>query len=234
MAQSHPDELILSDFVDGALESPEYETAIEAHLRACATCRALADEFRAIRAAAAALPPLAPPARTWTRIEEAISADALSRRPPGGWSARWTWLAAAAALVLATLVGMRWSLPSRSTPPAAADLTADTALQIQAELLQAEQHYQKAITLLEGIAKASEGALDAQTVAALESNLMAVDRAIAESRTALRSDPTNASAQRSLLDGYKAKLAMLEDAVALIDRAREDQAPDRPAATSHS
>jgi len=219
---THPDGLTIADYVDDALEASSEREAIDAHLHACSACRALADECRAIRAAAAALPPLTPPAAAWTRIEGAIRAEAAPRRPS---HMAWSWLAAAAALLIVTVVGARWWLPARGTPSTSAavgDSSADIA-QVQAELLQAEQHYQNAINLLEGIARASEGALDAQTVAELERNLMAVDLAIGESRAALKADPTSTSAQRSLLDGYKAKLAVLEDAVALIDHAREDQ-----------
>src|SRR5439155_91981 len=87
------------------------------------------------------------------------------------------WLAAAAALVLATMVGMRYTphpAPAGGTLlPAAADSTASSsasAQSIESELRQAEAHYEKAIKGLETIANTAQSDLDPRTAATLQKN----------------------------------------------------------------
>src|SRR5262249_5198331 len=144
----------------------------------------------------------------------------------------WLGLAAAAVLILATAVGVRFAArggqtsqtgasgsSSSSSSTASASATADAA-QIEAELQEAEAHYEKAIQGLEQIANAEKGALDPQTAATLQKNLTVIDQAISESRAALRAEPTSQPAQMSLIDSFKTKMALLQDTVALINDMR--------------
>ena len=143
-----------------------------------------------------------------------------SRQPAVGWRLATVWLAAAAVLVLATAGGFWMNRTPRDgagTVPAAEP----SAQAIDAELVQAEQHYQKAISGLEHIANAENGALDPQTAATLQKNLAVVDEAITESRAALHTQPNSAPAQRSLLDSFKAKVDLLQSTVALINEMRK-------------
>src|SRR5262249_54560868 len=96
-----------------------------------------------------------------------------------------------------------------------------TSQSIEAELRAAEDHYDKAIKGLEQIANSEKGALDTQTAATLQKNLAVIDQAISESRAAVRMQPTSEPAQQSLLDNFKAKLALLQDTVALINEMRK-------------
>ena len=96
-----------------------------------------------------------------------------------------------------------------------------TSQTIEAELRAAEEHYDKAIKGLEQIANSEKGALDTQTAATLQKNLAVIDQAISESRAAVRMQPTNEPAQQSLLENFKAKLALLQDTVALINEMRK-------------
>ena len=95
------------------------------------------------------------------------------------------------------------------------------AKSVEDDLLQAEQHYQRAITGLEQIANADKGALDPHTAATLQKNLSVIDQAISESRAALKAQPTSEPAQQSLLDSFKTKIALLQDTVALINEMRK-------------
>ena len=92
---------------------------------------------------------------------------------------------------------------------------------VEAELRQAEQHYQNAISGLERIARSETGTLDPQTASTLEKNLAVVDQAISESRAALKAQPDSEPAQQSLLDSFKSKIALLQDTVALINEMRK-------------
>jgi hypothetical protein len=114
-----------------------------------------------------------------------------------------------------------WYWHQPPPPDLTASAPAPDAKAIEAELLQAEQHYQKAIAGLERIASAEKGSLDPQTASTLEKNLAVVDQAISESRAALKSQPDNEPAQMSLLENFKTKVALLQDTVALINEMRK-------------
>lgn len=214
----HPTDLTINDYVDGALDRAE-RADVERHLTGCDECRHLVESLRDLRQHAAALPSMQPPARAWTRIEQTIREES-SRRV----RVRWAWLAAAAVLVLSTIVGLRVGLRDRApvTPRLASNAdNRELAQSVESELMQAEQHYQRAISGLQQIANAEKGALDPQTAATLEKSLATIDQAINESRAAIKAQPNDEPAQQSLLDSFKTKIALLQDTVALINEMRK-------------
>jgi len=222
MTPSHPDGVTLSEFMDDAL-APASRADVAAHVETCRECRAIVDGLRDVQAAARRLRPLEPPAGAWDHIERAIRhghAGSVRRV-----SIRWPWLAAAAALVLATYGG--WTVSDwrrqRQAVVATGTTAEPTAQSIEAELLQAEQHYQNAIAGLEQIANSEKGSLDPQTASTLEKNLTVIDQAISESRAAVRAQPASEPAQASLLESFKSKIALLQDTVALINEMRITQ-----------
>ena len=230
----HLDELLIGDYVDDALDAAR-RAEVDRHLTACAECRQLVADFAEIRHLAGSLDLREPPARAWSRLERTIDLDAKHTEVErDGFSRKWgIWLAAAAALVLATSVGVRYaarpsssvattahpasSEPSVSTSPAGA-MSADA---VEAELRAAESHYDKAIKGLEQIANAEQNALDPKTAATLQKNLAVIDQAISESRAAVRAQPASEPAVSSLMDNFKTKLALLQDTVALINEMRK-------------
>jgi hypothetical protein len=221
----HPTELTLNEYVDGTLGRDE-RADVARHLETCGACRQLVEELREIARAAAALDPLTPPARVWTRIERELRtnprganrATASLHPSPSTGSYRWTWLAAAAVLLLAVFIGVQFR-PTSSTVPdsVAGDSTAAEA--IEAELKLAEEHYQKAISGLERIASETT-AIDPDTAATLQKNLAVINQAIDESRAAVRDEPASERAQYSLIENFRTKLALLQDTVALITELR--------------
>jgi anti-sigma-K factor RskA len=235
----HPNETQLNDYVEEAL-GPSERREVDEHLAACGECRAVVDDLRAIRSTAASLEHRDPPARAWSRLERAIRFEQESRLTRNSRNTQsdeaqrvlrvlrgsWTWLAAAAAILIAVTVGLRYR-PTPATPPAPvaatpADDTSVTAqASVEAELRAAEEHYDKAIKGLEQITNAEKGALDTQTAATLQKNLAVIDQAISESRAAVRAQPASQPAQDSLIESFKAKLALLQDTVALINEMRK-------------
>ena len=223
----HPSETAIHDYVDDTLSAFD-RAAVERHLSGCGECRALVDDLHEIRRATRSLERREPPVRAWTRIERAIQLEAEERatRPPRGSRAVWLGLAAAAVLVIATVVGLRF-LPRAGGNGAAIQRAGGTmsseatAQSIEAELRAAETHYENAIKGLEQIANAGTGTLDPRTAATLQKNLSVVDQAISESRAALRVEPTSEPAQQSLIDSFKTKMALLQDTVALINEMRK-------------
>ena len=222
MTSPHPDGVTLTDYADDAL-SQGARTAIAGHLATCVECRATVDSLRRVRAAARLLAPLEPRREAWDGIERALRANGAPSAFARRFSGQAKWLALAAALVLAVLGGLKIAdlrrQPAPTTSSAATD--APTAQSIETELMQAEQHYQKAITGLEQIASAEKGSLDPQTASTLEKNLAVIDQAISESRAALKVQPGSEPAQASLLDSFKTKISLLQDTVALINDMRK-------------
>jgi len=234
----HPNETAIHDYVDETLDAAE-RAEVDGHLATCGECRALVEDLREIRRVARSLDLRQPPVRAWGRIERAIrlesehSAEQSSRGATLLRSrAMWTWMAAAAVVVLAVAAGLRYTpRPSTIGAPvqtgtaagdaANAQVNGSTAESVEAELRQAAEHYENAIKGLEQIADAEQGELDPRTAATLQKNLSVIDQAISESRAALRAEPTSAPAQQSLIDSFKTKMALLQDTVALINEMRK-------------
>jgi anti-sigma factor RsiW len=222
----------LVDLVDGRLDGAG-QRAIERHLEACDYCRALVEDLRSIRAAAFMLDRREPMAGTWSKVQAAIAAEPapkgslldfrLSRRSLGGGVA--VWLGAAAALILATVIGLL-PLMNRAAPAHDDTAPADAAQEVTvesvtAEFEAAEKHYQKAIDDLQTIANKDTGELDPQVASVLQKNLTVIDQAITESRAALRSQPSSSNAQSGLFDALRSKVALLQQTVELINEMRK-------------
>jgi anti-sigma factor ChrR (cupin superfamily) len=220
----HPNDTTLNDYVDGSL-GPGERSEVDRHAAECAACRQTIEDLRGILGAAKELDLREPPARAWSRIERAIAMAEKEKGPypfsetairKRGTAPFLSWLAAAAALVLATAVGIRY-VPARHVDAPAGD----AAQSIETELRQAEAHYENAIKGLEAIANTEQSDLDPRTAATLQKNLAVIDQAISESRAAVRAQPASEPAQQSLIDGFKTKIGLLQDTVALINEMRK-------------
>jgi len=228
----------LVDLVDGRLDGAE-QRQVERHLEGCANCRALVEDLRSVRAAAFMLDRREPKPETWTKLRAAMAAEpapkgrllSLSRRSlgiSGPGRANWAvWLGAAAALILATIIGVMPLLNRPARPHddnAAATQQADepaTVESVTAEFEAAEKHYQKAIDDLQTIANKDTGELDPSVAAVLQKNLGVIDQAISESRDALKSQPSSTNAQNGLFDALRTKVALLQQTVELINEMRK-------------
>ncbi len=243
----HPNETAIHDYVDETLV-PRERADLERHLEGCAACRRLVDDLREIRRAVARLKTdlREPPVRAWARLERAIrlehperstqspqsSPRGLALRAQRALRSTYWWVAAAAILILATVVGLQFRPGRRAAGPAGTSTSApssagtsvstgEAAQTVEAELRAAEEHYTKAITGLEQITRTEQGALDPGTAATLQKNLAVIDQAISESRAALQTQPASEPAQESLVENFKAKIGLLQDTVALINEMRK-------------
>lgn len=214
----------LSDYMDGEDLDPRERTEIEAHLSACNACRTVLGELRAVAARAASLPDTAPAANLWPGIEERLGASAvLPFRARARRHITFTipqFVAASLALMvlsggmvwLSKVGGERTDLP----PIAASTGEADPSKPKPANF--ADVQYDDAIADLERTLEAGRQQLDPQTVRVLEENLLAIDRAIEQSRSALSRDPANNFLNAHLAAARKRKLALLRDATALTSK----------------
>jgi len=218
----------LVDLVDGRLDGAERRD-VERHLEGCAECRALVEDLRSIRAAAFMLDRREPNAGAWPKLQAAVASEPAPRgrllmmTGRGNWP---VWLGAAAALILATVIGV---MPLMNRAPQTHDDSAQagdpnepaTVESVTAEFAAAEKHYQKAIDDLQTIANKDTGELDPNVAAVLQKNLGVIDQAIAESREALKSQPSSANAQNGLFDALRTKVALLQQTVELINEMRK-------------
>jgi anti-sigma factor RsiW len=221
----------IAEFVDGSLD-PTRQRALERHVEGCEACRALVADLKTIQAAAFTLDRIELPPHLWPAIRARVAEE--PRPSPGrllafprSRTALGIWVAAAAALLIATTIGIYPLLrsPAAHTEQAEAggqpQSPSEVVASIQSELAAAEQHYDKAIQGLERIAKSESGALDPQVAAVLQKNLQVIDQAIGESRAALQAQPASADAQESLFDAMRSKVALLQQTVELINEMRK-------------
>jgi hypothetical protein len=219
----------IGDFVDGTLDSPA-EDHLLAHLATCPDCRAMADDFKAIRLTARRLDQPVPPERVWTKLAAALEAERHERRRwwPFAFAPAWH-MAAAACVLLVVAGGITWTAWRYVTPPAALVSTEpgqsavdpDLVRSVETELKLAEEHYEKAIAGLEQITEAGRSTLDPQVAAVLQKNLSVIDQAIGESRDALRTQPGSDVAQESLFGALRSKVMLLQETITLINEMRK-------------
>jgi len=153
----HECQPLLSAYVDQSVRADDRVT-VERHLRTCAQCRALADDFAAIRDAAGSLEPLVPPAHVWRQL----SATAAAAQPPRvrfGWVG-WRPLSATAMAVM--IAASLWRVGTLLQPAATTSAPTQLARVDDANAdSDPETHYTVAIAQLEEVARADRDVLDA-------------------------------------------------------------------------
>jgi anti-sigma factor RsiW len=204
----------LGDAVDGALDA-ERQAQIDAHCRACATCRELLSDLKGIRAAAATLERRTPSPELWHAIAANVPLATPKRRSREG-RPQLIRLAAAAALVI-MLGAAAWFGVGQQRRGASDGVASELVRNAATELQLAEQHYGNAITALEQLTVAKDSALDPSVAAEIAQSLKSIDRAIDDSRAALKSDPSSFVAQTSLLEALRMKVALLQETVSLMN-----------------
>jgi hypothetical protein len=152
-------------------------------------------------------------------------------RPNPAW--QWAGLAAALVLITAVLYFVQ-RMPVGNTPAVADNAAPVGSVEtIAGELNLAAEHYERALAELEALARTSETTMDDAVAADMRVSLGAIDRAIAESRAALASNPQSEPAQDSLFDALRRKVEVLQTTVALINEMRlgDPQGAQRAAET---
>lgn len=226
-----------SDYVDGTLDAPARAEA-DAHLAGCAACRDLVADLGRVREAAGTVEWMPLPAGAWEKVRARLERDPEFARAAAGartapatpWHS-WAWLAAAAALVIAVGASLFYISRQPAAPSAGALATPganasaeDLVQSIESELALAASHYEKAIASLEQVAQASDSPLDPEVTATLRNNLDLIDRAIDDSRAALKAEPDSRVAQESLFEAFRKKVALLSDTIALMNELRKGNA----------
>jgi hypothetical protein len=210
------------DYVDGTLAG-QARVAFESHLVSCAECRTLVADFSVLRAAVARLEPQPVPTGSWERLAASLDERrSWWSRLLDGLSGGVPQQAGAAAMALLLTAGLTWVGGNLSIVSRTAPLAVSASRQLSSPALAlAEQQYTTAIAGLEQITTTESQSLDDETAGVLRVNLTALDTAIGESRAAVQTEPENDVAAASFLDALGRKLALLQDAVALINEMRK-------------
>ena len=209
----------LGESVEGTLDA-ERRAQLDAHTRGCIACRDLLNDLMEIRAAAATLDRRTPSPELWRAIEaRAQRSEAPTRQSRWAGSLtrlpRWGALAAAAALMI--ILGSAIWFAARDQRSGNQNASSELVRSAASELQLAEQHYENAITALEQLTVAKDNALDPSVAAEIAQSLKSIDRAIDDSRAALKADPNSFIAQTSLLEALRMKVALLQETVSLMN-----------------
>ena len=110
-------------------------------------------------------------------------------------------------------LGPRWNTPQGAGNGSAAEIARAAATELQL----AEQHYENAIKSLELLTANRDKTLDPADAADIAQSLASIDRAITDSRAALKAEPDSFVAQTSLLEALRMKVALLQETVTLMN-----------------
>jgi hypothetical protein len=226
----------LSDYLDEELTDGD-RTEVEAHLASCAECSTALAELKQVVALAASLPAPGPSRDLWRGVEARLGSR-TSTAPPRRFSFTLPEIAAAS-LMVAALSGGAVALLTREAPgrvasvpavgPATADRRADAempltiagASSMEADVVPAvgfaDVQFEAAVLDLERALEGGRDRLDPETILVVEENLAIIDRAIAEARGALASDPSNGYLSRHLMEARRKKLDLLRRAATIGD-----------------
>jgi tetratricopeptide (TPR) repeat protein len=219
----------ISRSVDGEL-GPRRAARLERHLGKCDNCRAFAADVRKIVEEAPGLAAPEPSDKVWRNIRAGLEAGTLrpsaegaplDQRPLFGLSLATLRYAGAAALALilvasGIVVGSRFGRRDvRMTPEAREAYTL-------AKLDEAERYYEQAIKSLGEAFAAGKGALAPEVVGLFERNLSVIDSTIQACRAAVLAEPDDLEARNYLLAAYTKKITLLDSALDLQRRDRDD------------
>lgn len=215
----------LSEYIDGALSEPERQDLVR-HLDECADCRTIEAELRAVAGTAHEAPVVEPGRDLWPGIEAAITGRGSAAVRPFGSAARrgvastrrfsfsMPQLAAAAVVLMAISGAAVWMIRGGAEVPVMASGTVVQSAGgagpvVRTVAAQAEPQYANDIATLEAALEENRGGLDPATVEVIERSLESIDRAIADARAALTTDPGNPRLHRQLDNTMRKKVDIL-------------------------
>jgi hypothetical protein len=231
--REHPEFEVLSDLLDGSLNSQE-ALVVSDHLSVCDSCAATYESLAGLVASASVLPKsVVPPDDLWNDLRKSLedrkevvlpmsgsvasgkTGSMHGQRPSG----RMVTLLAAAAVVLIALSSGITALvlrngtrhvavqPAERIPVRAASMGPATLLPTGFQ--QTENEFNRTIEELKQAVDTQRGQLSPETIRTVDRSLAVVDSAIAEARAALLADPNNQMLVDLLSASYQRKLDLL-------------------------
>lgn len=206
MRDGHLSTAAVHDHAEGLLGGDEAVAAAR-HVERCPECAAEVEAVRRLRSAASALPAGIDPG---VDLRAGIRSGMRGRAPGvgGGRPRRVAWRAAAALALAAipTALAVDWLVRGEGGEGEAT--TAETVLGLDRE-------YARAARDLTATLAADGGRLPPEAARLLESSLDTVEKALAESRAALRADPESPVLRELVLAMHRQRLDVLRQAAVL-------------------
>lgn len=219
MNREHVRADLLNDYAEALLD-PVAADHVAAHVALCPRCAAEVESIRALRAAAGSLPPSLDPGvdlRPAIRARRARGPRAGDRQLPGTRGTRFVAAAAVLVLGLASAPAVVRLLDGRGAgegPVAELPRGTPTVLVLDREYARAAEELRARLELA-----TPRMAPDAARL--LRTNMSAVDRALAESRAALREDPASPVLRELVMATHRQRLEVLRQAAALAAESEE-------------
>jgi anti-sigma factor RsiW len=213
----------LSAYLDGDL-SADARAQAEAHLAACAGCRAELEGLRRLVRRAASLDDRPPERDLWTGIAARLAtpgtADVLPFAPRRRFAFSVPQLAAAAVALMLLSAGsaalyLRHGTTGPATQPALTPASAAAAINVNDPGSVISSSYAEPIADLQRALDSRRGRLDTATVRVIEESLRLIDVAIRQAQDALKRDPNNRYLNDHLQRAYGSKLDLLRQAATL-------------------
>lgn len=196
---------LLEAFVDDEIDATARE-AVTRHLDGCVPCHQEAQALLGLAAdARETLGPIEPDRNLWPAIAHHIdNAQRFEkrRRAPSAW-----WLVAAALVGVAVGVAL---MQQRQTTTATATNDVAPSAPLALALTSWEQEALENRTALLASLDRQRDRLPAESIRAVEENLLLIDEAIHEIRTALEQDPDNSHLNFLLADAYQQEVQLLK------------------------
>ena len=208
----------LSAYLDGELTAEEIAAA-DAHLAACAQCRADYEGLKRVLRRAGSLDDRPPEKDLWAGIQSRIGSGSTADVIPLSSRRRVSFTLpqlAAAAVALMALSAGAVRLTSNGSRLPSTDNRLPTVVAVSnnpADITVAS--YDSAITGMQQLLRDRRGQLDTATVRVVEQSLAVVDAAIKQARDAVRRDPGNMYLNGQLQRTLDRKLDVLRQAVTL-------------------
>lgn len=214
----------VSDSLDGTLGARKSH-GFERHLRRCAACCELREDFRTIIHDVRSLETPGPADRVWNNILARMDAaktppvrrarEKEKKRLPAFsfFTPRFRFALATAAALVIVVAGVFFGVRQiRSGGMLSADEATTYSL---AKLEEAQKYYQKAIKALNEAVSAQGGTVDPEVADALQAGQQAVDTLVAVCEQAVGRDPRNIEARSALLVAYQQKIDLLNETISL-------------------
>jgi hypothetical protein len=209
-------ELELEAYMEG-----ENRPWVLAHTRQCASCGAIVEDLKALRAAALQLPLEEPCPAVWSNIRaRLLAAGAFAEK-----ASFWSWFgqrdllrrpipvaAFASLVILGCLVTAPRNYPERDTASALTGLPARTTIRSMAFIGDSDALVQ-VVHELEEAFRAREGSLAPDLKATYDNSLISLDASIRECSDSLQREPDNSLAHEYLLAAYSQKAQVLSSAL---------------------
>lgn len=225
---------LISDYIDGNLDAKR-RSDLEQHLKSCANCQKLLEDFEGIVEKAQELEDHEPSSLSWLKIKTRLETETEPVQTLTFGRRKWfnfilgqpmLKYALSAALILAIVVGAV-TLGVRTWKGTDLIRARNNPQYTLAKLEEAERHYQQASKALADAFASQKESLSPDVAKVLQAHLEIVDFSIEACRRAIFRDPNNIEVHNYLLFAYSKKIELLGQMVAIQSVSSREREADK-------